>query len=304
MSKKKIVKTAFGEFITNSHELRKQIEFYYLEKFYNKFVNKFDFNDTISYQQKDYLMRKLWGDGTISAFHPTVMSEKDKYFNLVFAPWVVGGLFNCYDYPIKAHPVNLRAVSYIPNKDLEVDKEIVLGWIQRNKKSIYLSIKPMLEKLVNVEMTIRTNLKAQKTPWLIGVSPENENKMKILYDNLDSDDPKLFVSIEDIQNLKALNGGATYNIDKLEMQRQQVENEILTRIGIQNIGVMEKKEHFTVGEVDANNQQITSSCDEYLTCLEEFCQRIRDTLDYEITVSLKEEISYNDNINEGGNNDE
>ena len=288
MSKKKIKKVKHS-YKNTSHQLRDKIKFYYIEKFYNKFLNKFDFQGTLDYQQINYIMRQFWSAsrGTVGAFKRSVYDETRPWEQIVFAPWVIGGKFNCYDFPITLRFVNTRAVSFIPDSEFTIDEDAVIGYIQRDKKGIMATIETMIDKLVDFEMTIRTNLKAQKTPWMFGVSPENEEKMEALWDNIDSDDPKLFVSLEDLRDAKALVSGANYNIDKLEQQRQQVENEILTRLGIDNIGIMEKKEHFTVGEVDANQEQIESSSDEFLDCLKEFFDRIKNVLGYEIKVDLR-----------------
>lgn len=295
MSKKKIIKRS-GLIVNTSHKLRDQIKFYYTEKFYNKFLNNFDFKGTLDYQQINYIMRKFWSTGTIGAFRRDIYDESRPWEAIVFAPWIINGKYNCYDFPIGLTFINTRAVSYIPSKEFTIDEDAVIGYIQRNKKSIYSSIEAMIEKLVDFEMTIRTNLKAQKTPWMFGVSPENEDKMKLLWENLDSDDPKLFVALEDLKDAKALVSGANYNIDKLEQQRQQCENEILTRIAINNIGVMEKKEHFTVGEVDANQQQIESSGNEFLDCLQEFFDRIETTLKHKVSVELRNKPVKNESV--------
>jgi len=291
MAKKKIRKR-IGLYVNTSHELRNQIRTYYIEKFFNKFLSKYEF-EGIDYQQQAFIMRQFWAKeiGTVASYVlPMTQTDDNPEGQIIFTPWVVSGLYNIYNFPISIRLINLRAVSFIPNKELKVDEEggACIGWIQKDKKGIFATIEPMIEKLVDFEMTIRTNLKAQKTPWMFGVDPENETKMQALWDNLDSDDPKLFVPIENLQVAKALVSGATYNIDKLEAQRQQVENEILTRLGVNNVGIMEKKEHFTVDEVNANQEQISSSSDEYLTCMQEFFDRIRTYLKYNITVKLKE----------------
>ena len=68
MSKKKIVKNKDGLIINTSFELRNKIKFHYEERYFNIFMNKFDFKNSLSYQQINYILRKLWADGTISAF--------------------------------------------------------------------------------------------------------------------------------------------------------------------------------------------------------------------------------------------
>lgn len=289
MSKKKIVK-AKKMFRNTSFELRKQIRQYYVEKFFNKFLNRFEF-EGLDYQQIAYIMRKMWDKncGTLASYVvPHTESELKPQGEIIFAPYAPAGLFNIYDYPVEVNLINTRGVNFIPNTPQKIDEDICIGFIQKNRKGVETSIEMLIDKIVDLEMTIRTNLKAQKTPWLVGVSPENEERMSNLWDNLDSDDPKLFVSLEEINTAKALVSGAPYILDKLESLRQQAENEALTRLGINNIGVMEKKEHLVVDEINANNEQIASSGDEFIDCLNEWFDNISKVQGIRISVKLKE----------------
>lgn len=282
MPKRKFVKKSYkGEQKDESLIIREKYRFYYIEKFFNKFLSLFKFTG-IDYQQRAYIMRKFWSEGTIAVI-------KDSKSGLpVFAPWFPADKFNTYDYPTKIGLVNVRGVSFIPSSPLYLDEEggACIGYIQRNRKGIYSSIEIMIEKLVNIEMTIRTNLKSAKSPWVIGVSPEDEARKEFFVEQLDSDSPYIFVGLDGAKDAKALVSGGEYNIDKLEAQRQQVENEILTRLGIQNVGIMEKKEHFTVDEVNSNNEQINTSGYEFIDCLNEFFDNARQFLGIDISVKL------------------
>lgn len=289
MSKKKHKRNLYKQ---SAVFLRENIRQYYLEKFFNQFLNRFEF-EGLDYQQIAYIMRKFWDAncGTVAAHVlPHTMNENYPEGVIIFTPWTMSGVYNIYDYPTKALLINTRGVDFIPTEALPLDEEggVCIGYIQKDRKGISANIEAMIEKLVDIECVIRTNLKSQKTPWLIGVTPENEFRMNELWDNLDSDDPKLFVSLDELQVAKALVSGAPYVLDKLEAQRQQVENEILTRLGINNVGIMQKKEHFTVDEVNSNNQQIAASGDEYIDCLTEWFTNIKTFLGYSISVKLKD----------------
>ena len=185
--------------------------------------------------------------------------------------------------------VNTRAVSFIPTSPFKIDEECVIGYIQRNKKGVVSSIDVKLNQLVDIEMTIRTNLKSQKYPWILGVTPEDKIKLEELFAKLEDDDPYIVAGIDDLKNAKSLISGAPYVLDKLYQLKQAIENEILTILGINNIGMLEKKEHAIVDEVNANNQEIEESGNQYLDCLQEFFARIKDVLGKEVKVSLKEE---------------
>lgn len=292
----------------NASDVRKALTFYYQEKFFNKFVDKFKIKEGLTYQQFHYLLKKFYWEGTISACKiPFTETENRPEGEIVFAPWVVGGLYNIYDFPITARMINTRGVSFIPTKEMKVDEEIVIGWIQPNHKSVYSSIEAKVKQLVDIEMTMRTNMKSSKTPLLFGISPENIATMKELADNLENDEPNIFLPIEAVEKAKAFQSGGGFLVDKLEPQRQKVENDILTILGVNNVGIAEKKEHLIVDEVNANNQQIQESGDSYMDYMNAFFERIKNVLGHTIVIEMKNVSSYeemSDNIDKEDNHDE
>ena len=300
--------------VSNPELLRKAFLFHYNEKFFNKFLNKFSFKG-LSYQQVNWIMRKFWAVGQVGCFirDDWKILEKDEYYQkhpedkIVFAPWVWNDLINIYDFPTKLTFVNTRGVSFIPTRAFTIDKDAVIGYIQRNKKSVLSTIKVKIAQLVDIEMTLHTNQKTQKYPWIVAVSPEDEKQVEKLFDNIDNDNPYLFASLGDnMKNAKALVSGAPYILDKLYNLKQAIENEILTLLGVNNIGMLEKKEHSIVDEVNANNQEIKESGDHYFDMLTEFFERVKDVLGYEVEVTMNEqyeEMSYNEDMNGGDEDD-
>lgn len=287
MPKKKIKKNRKivnrdGLIITENQDRRALFRKLYLEKYFNKFLSQFEF-EGLSYQQIAYIMRKFWSRGTVACGMDKLDGE------LFFCPYAPGGKWNIYDYPIDIFFINVRGVSFIPMGPQKLDQDAVIGFIQKDRKGIYELIYPLVEKLVDIEMTIYVNLKAQKSPLVVGVSPEDEGKKEELIDQFNDDSPFLFVGLQDPALAKAFVSGATYNIDKLQMLAQQVDNDILTYIGINNLGVLEKKEHLTVNEVDANNEQIANSSNQFVECLTQFFDQVNKVFNKSIKVKLKEE---------------
>ena len=234
---------------------RKKILFHYNEKFFNKFFNKYAPRiKGLSYQQINFILRKFWSEGTIGCFLRSdwkVIKDNTFYKNhpeeeIVFAPWVMYDRYNIYDYPIALTFINTRAVSFIPTTSFTIDENAVIGYIQRNKKSVFSSIEVKIAQLVDIEMTIRTNLKTQKYPWVIGVSPEDKEKLKNLFSQMEEDNPYIVAGFDDLKNSKAIVSGAPYTLDKLYQLKQAIENEILTILGVNNIGMLETKYGITV----------------------------------------------------------
>lgn len=281
-----------GLIISENQNRRLLYKKLYLEKYFNKFLSKFEYGG-IDYQQYAYIMRKFWSRGTVGCGLDKLADE------LFFAPYAPSGKWNTYDYPVGVYFINVRNVSFIPKEEQILDESAVIGYIQKDRKGILEIILPLIEKLVDIEMTIYVNLKAQKNPLVIGVSPEDEGKKEELLQQYDEDNPFLFIGLNDLQLAKAFVSGATYNLDKLQQLAQAVDNDILTLIGINNIGSLEKKEHFTVNEVDANNQMIQTSSDEFEECLNEFFSQIKKVFNKDAYIRLKkiETVQEQDSFN-------
>ena len=263
---------------------RSTIKSYYLLKYYNLFLNGYKFTG-LNYQQKDFLLRKMWALGRIACFRLSNATPKHPQGEIVFCPFATATL-NIYDYPVEVSLIKLKNVSFIPTSLQRVDEDVVIGYAQRNKHSVMEMVLPLIEKIVDVEMTLRTSLKSQKTPWLVGYSPETEQQRQIIKENLESDEPYLFLEMEDINQFKAIVSGANYNCDKLYNLKQCYENEIKEYLGINNLGVNEKKEHLIGDEINVNQEIVESHGECFLDCLKEFCERIKEVLGYEVTVEL------------------
>ena len=279
-----------------SSDIRKSFKFFYENKFFNKWMNKFKF-DGLSYQEIHYIMKKLWCDGTIACslrINPFMVA--DRLPKVVFTPWVMAVTYNCYDFPNYARCINVRGVDYISNETLEVDDGIVLGWCQANHKPVYSMIAPKINQLVDLEMVIRICTKNQKAPWIIGMSPEDKKAVDSLIEDLESDEPILITMLNDLKNAKALSSEAPFVVDKLEAQRQKIEDDIKTILGVANVGIAQKKEHFTDDEVQTNNSEIESNDEEYLKYVEDFIKRCNNAFGTQFSVSLSQEriMEYND----------
>ena len=200
---------------SNKMDMRTAFKSFYINKFFNMWMKKFKFGQ-LDYQEIFYIMKKYWFEGTIACskrLNPPEVAEMLP--KCVFTPWVLSGVYNCYDFPTSARCINVRAVSYISNKVLEIDKEIVIGWCQPNHKGVYSSIDAKIHQLVDLEMIIRVCTKNQKSPWIIAFSPEDEKAVKQLIEDMDGDDPVLTTMLKDLKNTKALTSGAPFIVDRI-----------------------------------------------------------------------------------------
>lgn len=279
---------------TSTKDIRNKIKFYYTEKFFNKWMNKFDFGG-LNYQQKHYIMKKLWGYGSVACssiesadnilaglIHDGLVDMKEN--SLIFTPWTFANRYNIYDFPTHVNLVNVRGVKFITTKQLELDKEVVIIYAQKNHKSVYSSIEAKLEELIDIEMKKRVARKAQSQPWMFAFSPEDFAQAKVLQEQMEADEPFMFVPFKDVDRAKSLTSGAPYIVDKLEQDRQKVENDILTMMGVNNVGIGEKKEHLIVDEVNANNEDIEQQSSSFEYEISEAFDRINNIFNKDIKV--------------------
>lgn len=269
---------------------RELIYTFYLNKYYSLFMNKYEI-EGVDYQQRDYILRKFWIDGRLACFKlkGTEGSTEHPQGLGVFCPYAPSR-YNIYDFPIYVTLINIRGVSFIPAGLQKVDEDVVIGWCQRNKKSVYSLVDFYLQKITDVEMVIKMNLKAQKTPWIIGATPENNKKLETIIQNLEDDNPDLFVDIEDIDKAKALVSGAPFVLDKLYNYKQALENELKEYLGLQNMGMNEKKEHLITSEIEASDEVIEESGYNFIDVISEFFANIEKVLGLKYSIREKHQF--------------
>ena len=269
----------------SSKNIRDKIKFYYTEKFFNKWMSKYDFIG-LNYQQKHYIMKKFWSaDGSVAcsqikSANPVLAGLIDsgvidmKENDIIFTPWAFARRYNIYDFPTHARLINTRGVKFITNEELQLDKDVVIIYAQKNHKGVFSSIEAKINELVDIEMKKRTALKAQSQPWMFAFSPEDFEQAKVMCDQLEEDNPYMFVPLQEVDKAKSLTSGAQYIVDKLQNQCDHVENQILTMMGVNNIGVGEKKEHLVVDEINANNEDIEQQSISFKSEIEDGFDRV------------------------------
>ena len=278
----------------STKDVRKKIKFFYTEKYFNKWMNKLDF-EGLNYQQKHWQMKKFWAEGTIAV---SSIKSADKGLagliinglidmqekEILLTPWTFAQRYNIYDFPTHIRLINTRAVKFITTDELELDKEAVIIYAQKNHKSIYSSIEAKLDELVDIEMKKRVARKAQSQPWMYTFSPEDKENAKILQEQMENDEPYLFAPFNNPDRVKGITSGAPYIVDKFEQDRQKIDNEILTMLGFNNVGVSEKKEHLVVDEINANNQEIEEQGHSFKSEIEEGWDRANKVLGFNVKV--------------------
>lgn len=282
----------------------------YRAKYFNLFMNNYKIKE-LSYQQNDYVLRMMWNRGHIACFVNNLAKifnpkgEGDnKYMALGFADYT-GSKWNMYDFVVELTLINPRGVSsqLVPTRTMVVDKDVVIGFAQRSKVSVLQIVNFYLYKIVNLEMLINTQMTIHKMPFLIKITEENKKRMKELVRKLMEDEPLLFGDFTEANLIECITTGATYIMDKLFMLKQDYENELLTYLGVDNMGGSQKKEHLITDEVESNNMLIKDNADNFVDSMREFCERVEKVLGYKLTLECKSEM-YQAMMEDGDEDDE
>lgn len=267
---------------------RKQLKSVLFNKYFNLYMNNYEFSGDLDYQQREYILLQMWSLGQIACFKLENSEGSSEHKNGlgVFCPFAPG-YWNIYNWPTKVSLVNTRGVRFIPAGLKEVDKDVVIGYAMRNRKPVSLFVESYVERIVDVLMVIKTNLKTHKMPWLIIGTPEDQNKLRILFESLKQDEPELFTDSDSSDKFKALVSGAPYIIDKLYQYCECLENELREFLGFGNIGVGEKKEHLINAEVSANNAIIEANQNCLVDSIKEFFERCNKVFGFDYGVEIK-----------------
>ena len=299
-------KVKFKDFKGDSTSQGLSARRFYETKYYGLFLNAYDFTN-LSKEQKHYLLKSMWMRGTCCAFiiegtrpdaslkdiisnktpSSLVLAQEEKNGLLCFVPYAAVS-YNIDDFPSVVTYVAKRGATFIPKTPKIVNKDCVIGYAHTSHASVRDMVRFYIDKIVDVEQTIETNLFTHKLPRLIICSPEDKNRVENIVEAIENGEKKLFLDVADWQAIKNVldSGTGSYIIDKLYQYKTNLENELLTFLGINNVSI-QKAERLITDEANANNEIINDSSDCFLDSLKNFCEDITAVLGYEISVKSK-----------------
>lgn len=311
-------KVRYREIIANDEAKGFNARRFYENKYFGLFLNAYKFTNLTKNQQR-YLLKKLWQNGTICAFilegTQSDPSLKDLLSNktkstielgnespnglLIFVPYAVNQ-YNIEDEPSVVNYVNVRGASFIPTGLFKVNKDCVIGWAHTSHSPVRSLVMYYIDRIVDVEKTINMNLFVHKLPRLVVCSPEDRSRVEDLMEAIERGETKIFLDVADwtaIKNVLESGSNTSYIIDKLYQYKQNLENELLSFLGINNIA-LEKKERLITDEANSNNQLINDSSDCFLDCLKDFCEEVSNILNYPLSVEANSSPASNEVMEE------
>ena len=165
-------------------------------------------------------------------------------------------------------------------------------------------------RMAEIDDIIMQNLRQQRVPYLFATDENNAFSMKSLYDRIYQGEPAIFIDKEMLkgepENIMVIPTTAPYLVDKLQIQKQEMERELLTFLGINN--TLEKKERLIVDETNSNNQFIKMASDIGFKQRQLACEQINEMFGLNVRVvetqdEFQQEVMEDGELYDGIEND-
>ena len=165
-------------------------------------------------------------------------------------------------------------------------------------------------RMAEIDDIIMQNLRQQRVPYLFATDENNAFSMKSLYDRIYQGEPAIFIDKEMLkgepENIMVIPTTSPYLVDKLQIQKQEMERELLTFLGINN--TLEKKERLIVDETNSNNQFIKMASDIGFKQRQLACEQINEMFGLNVRVvetqdEFQQEVMEDGELYDGIKND-
>lgn len=267
-----------------------------LNEFINLAINRFSWKNLpkgLTSEQLEYLL----------ITKGKVMFFEDKLNGKLILPCYGTTDINVYGLPT-TYRVNGENGKY--DKDIDIEEGVL---IKNNPlgTSELRTLEVFAKRIDDIEMTQDVNLFQQCIPKLILADEDSKLTAKSIVDKIRKFKFVIFGKKSLANNLSTsdvLDTSSPYLLDKLQQQKMDYKNELLTILAINNINNL-KKERMIVDEVNSNNDYIKIMLDLMFDLREQACKEINEKFDYNMSVEKREvEEVGQDNVDTRGNDRE
>ena len=194
--------------------------------YYNRLVgialSMFEWHNLPETVDARFLEMALFADGKALFFKDDVMG----YLGLQFMG----------TQPLSVYRIPLRRIAYSANgyhADYDETNSVII-WNNMTHTNSFCDVDEASKRLYEIQRTIDTNIKAQKTPVMITAKNETQRlTMKQAYMQYDGNQPFIFADKDfDPNSIKALTTQAPYVADDLFNAKKEIWNEVLSSLGV------------------------------------------------------------------------
>lgn len=233
----------------------------------------------IDHETLEYRLRLFWEEGYAAVYQIPVTND------LAYAPFEVAGGFNHNGVPTKVYLVDEYGVGrkIIPYGAMNVNKNVVLAYALKSHRPIKEVVSYQVDRICEVRKAINQNLHINMLPFLIK-GENNNSRLKNVFDEVFAGEEVVAVTPDELAMIEdSINLQAPYIIDKLQAYEKDLINELLTFLGINNMGNQEKKERMITGEIESNNELITIFGDCYMREAKIESEKIKNVFGVSVT---------------------
>lgn len=263
-------------------------EQFYQRKYKTLFKKTIEFEGLEIYEA-NYIMDNLFHGKQLAAFNLNANKEINGLLGFgVFATEA----FGMYRQPISVRIIKENNSPFIPDKPLTIHKDVAILDTNHNP---YWMIQQLIKQLIEVDITINQNIKTHRMPFMVQTT--DDKTLNAIEDAIEGN-TIIEVGAEVIQ---VLNTQTPYLIDDLHRYRVELEHEILTILGIDNVK-HEKGAQMNNDEVNANNDEINVFKSSVVQNMELWFEEINELFGVEISIKknthLGEDDYYYDEVSE------
>lgn len=268
----------------------------YLNRFRRIALSMFEWVNLPSSMSSRYLEECLYYNGQASLLYTNkygfinTKCAGSGYINIYGLP----DKLNCFSYGFNEMRELYTGIN--PLNETEKDKECILVMNNWDRTPTVSSMELFAWRLYLAQRTCDVNVSAQRFPVMVVGDEKQRLMLENLYSQYDGNRPFIFGNKDQLNGseLKAINTGAPYVVDKISEYKKEIFNEALTYLGINNMSVS-KKERLTENESMENNELVNLNLQAMLAPRLEACRQFNEKYgltgtDKEISVRLRSDL--------------
>lgn len=247
----------------------------YFDRLVGIAVSMFEWHNLPKSIDPRFLELSLFTEGKALFFRDEVMGELALKF-------MSAGVLDVYQIPTRR--VAFAANGY--HKDLD-DTNSVIIWNNVMHTNSFNDVEASALRLYDIQRTIDTNIKAQKTPVMIQASEEQRLTMKQLYKQYEGNEPFIFADKDlKMNDIKAISTQAPYVADVLFNAKKEIWNECLSALGVP-VTDRVKRERLLAAEIAGD--KASSYAQQYIRLYprEKACEQINEMFGLDVSVTYR-----------------